>query len=223
MATYSKNKNVVFYHIPKCAGLYVDSLLNNEDDFVTYNFITKSRIRFYWDYKTGIRQEFIDKCNRFMIGQDEMKKTFEFTFVRNPYTRFISAFFYCKSCNFEWKSPGSMDSCDSLISVIDSVSFVTYFHVFKTQWDNVKYDGEKELDYIGKFETMHFDIKEIFKKLGISLNYSKTKVNENKIDYGDYRNHITQKTLDFINHHFHDDFDKFGYTKIDKIEDLPPK
>lgn len=218
MATYSRNKNAVFYHIPKCAGLYIDSILSEEDDFITYNFNIKSPIRFYWSSEVGIREEFNEKCQKFLIDPETMKECFEFTFIRNPYTRFVSAYFYSKSC--ETDEPGIMDTIQSAIDNINRVSYTTYLHLFKTQWKNIEYN-KKEIDYIGRFENLHSDLKEIFKKLGLPLNYNKSKVNENPIRYGNYKQYITQTILEFINSHFDEDFQRFNYQKVTRIENLP--
>ena len=119
MATYSSEKNAVFYHIPKCAGLYVESLLMAECDFLTYNFEAQSRISFYCNFKKGIRQEFNDNLRCFLIDPESMKDCFEFTFVRNPYTRFISAYFYCKSNRFD--NSELIDTIQDIIENINSI------------------------------------------------------------------------------------------------------
>lgn len=222
MATYSKEKNAIFYHIPKCAGLYVESILRDECDFITYNFISQARISFYWNYKKSIREEFWKNSNCFLIPDGKMEKSFEFTFVRNPYTRFISAYFYCKSKGFD--DPDIIKSLQDLIDNINAVSYTTFFHIFKTQYQNIKCNkipNGKPMDHIGKFETLHEDIKIIYKRLKLPPNYSKVKVNESPVKYGDYRQYYTPEILDFVNTHFKDDFEQFNYEMVSSIENLP--
>ncbi len=195
MTTYSREKNAVFYHIPKCCGLYIDNILRDECDFISYNFLSQTRISFYWNYKKGIRQEFYNNLHCFLIDRELMKDCYEFTFVRNPYTRFISGFFYCKFNKFD--ETKILESVQKMIDNINLVSYTTYFHIFKTQFQNIKSNVEKPMDFIGRFETLHKDIRVIFKHLGFSLNYNKTKINESPIKYGDYKQYYTQEILDF--------------------------
>ena len=219
MATYSREKNAVFYHIPKACGLYIDSILRDECDFMSYNFLSLARISFYWNYKKGIRQEFYNNLHCFLIDRESMRNCYEFTFVRNPYTRFISAFFYCKANRFD--EPDVLKTVQDMIDNINLVSYTTFFHVFKTQFQNIKSDVQKPMDYIGKFETLHQDLRVIFKHLKLDLNYSKVKVNESPIKYGDYKQYYTQEILDFVNEHFDEDFTEYGYEKVFRLEDLP--
>ena len=224
MACYSRNHNAVYIHEPKVGGLYIDFILNHEDDFVTYNFNQYSDIHFYHDRDTGIRSEFHRNCEKFLIDRTSLKTCFEFTFVRSPYTRFISAYFYCKGIKVEDTNTifgYHMDTLQDCIDNRDLLTTTSWFHIFKTQYKHIEFT--REMDFIGRFENLIADLQYVFKKLGLNPNFSRKKINENPIKYGDYRQYYTQEILDFVNEHFDIDFVKFGYKKVYNVEDLVSK
>ncbi len=220
MAVYSKKLNCLYFHIPKCAGQYIDICLNNEEDFVTYNFMVNSGINFYYDPNLGIRQEFYNNLSKFLIKEEEMSRCFEFTFVRNPYTRFISAFFYCKGNKFidiEY-----FDSIDKCIANKDKLTSTSYFHIFKTQKRHIilSDSSEKKLDFIGRFENLKEDLTSLYKRLKLEEHFPKKRINENPINYGDYKQYYTQEILNFVNDHFREDFEEFDYPIIKDHKNL---
>lgn len=226
MATYSKKLNAVFYHVPKTAGLFVDDRLCDHVDFLTYNFLTSAKIDFYWNINKGVRQAFHENLHAFLINVDDMKECYEFTFVRNPYTRFISAFFYCKSEKFD--DPQYMTDIQTMIDNIEMMSYETFFHIFKTQKQNLVFDPlrpvrlfDKPLSFIGKFENLHNDFKKILIDLDLPTVYDRSKINENKIKYGNYKQYYTPEILKFVNEHFKEDFEEYNYEIVQRIEDLP--
>jgi hypothetical protein len=206
---------MVFYHIPKCTGSFIDNVLNDRDDFVSYNFLERSKISYYRDFKISIRESFHQHASKFYIPSNSLSSLFEFTFVRNPYTRFISAFFYCKSKKFD----NIMTSLEECIRNRDLCCIKTYFHIFKTQYQHIKME-KKSLNFIGRCENLHSDLKSILQKFNIDCRYSDLKINKNPISYGDYRQYYTSEILDFVNSWFDEDFIFFGYKKVTKIEDL---
>ena len=224
MATYSHKLNVVFYHIPKCAGLYIESLLlTSSENFFTYNFRKNDFIDFYHNKESGIRREFHRHHEMFKISKAKIDDMFEFTFVRNPYVKFISAWFYCKSNKFEannFINNKILEDLEELIENIDMINDLTFFHMFKTQSDNIRF--HKDMNFIGKVENLKDDLNTVFGHIElIGTEITDEKVNENPIEYGDYRKYITPKVLEFINEHFSEDFERFEYRKVFTIEDLP--
>jgi len=225
MATYSSSHKIVFYHIPKCSGLYIESLLLNLSDFVTYNFNYESDISFYCDRDKGLRQEFYNNSDCFLILRDDIYKCFEFSFVRNPYTRFISAWAYCVGSNFENDNiifgSNNIDTLQNCIDNRDLITSQSYFHIFKTQYMNIK--GSRKLNFVGRFENLISDLRFVFNKLNLPTNFSTKKINENPIKYGDYRQYYTQEILEFVNDWFKEDFEEFNYSQVQRVGDLPKK
>ena len=82
-----KNKYYIFIHIPKNSGKYIRNNIMNDND----NKIIKS----YWGIDLNLN---LDLAHISYIKKDEfIEKNIEynyFTYIRNPYDRIISAFFY---------------------------------------------------------------------------------------------------------------------------------
>jgi len=233
MTSVSHSKKCVFYHVPKTAGCYVEDVLVSHFDFVTYNFnLHQSHIiKFYSQEKIGSRQEFHNKSECFRIPKESLSQFFEISFVRNPYTRFISGYFYILGQKFEQRNAQlDQEKITDLSYIIENrtkVTAPTHLHVFRCQYIDIQLfdkDGNDiPLSFLGKYETLKEDMKKLCKQLGIPDNYNKENVNSNPIKYGDYRQYYTQDILEFVNEQFSEDFKRLGYEKIHNVKDLPAK
>ena len=101
-----------------------------------------------------------------------------------------------------------------------------HYHAYETQYTNIKNNLSKiQIDYIAKYENINEELINILKKIGIE-EYTKHLhlIDENcRINASQKRKlseYFTEEALEVINMLFHDDFEKFGYKKFYKLEEL---
>lgn len=109
------------------------------------------------------------------IPQEIWKNYFKFCFVRNPWDRAVSKFYWDK----EDEHKGEVFSIDDSFKVSDPSENVDIYSI----------DGEIVVDYIGRFENLENDLKEISAKIGIpfqgaeDLPYAKGNVRKDRRHY----------------------------------------
>lgn len=181
----------IFIHIPKTAGTSLYSLIG-------YTGIGHVNYRWYESRDPN-------KFNQY----------FKFAFVRNPWDRLVSAFFYLKkggsnAMDKHW----AMKNIDKYSTfeefVIDWVSpenINRYFHFipqYKFIYDQSLY---LKVDYVGKFENLNQDFEVVANKLNIhqSLPYI------NKSNRKDYQSYYSKKTKEIVAQVYKQDIELLGY------------
>jgi hypothetical protein len=197
----------------------------------TYNIRRKGIIRYFKQRGANgkktifyLRKKFSNKDD--VPITDEMWNTyFKFVFIRNPYDRVISG----------WKfSTRGMPVKPKLIDFLrnkNKVTNVAYSHTFITQKahlieaDNTTID----FDYYGDFNNLNEELIKILLHLGVkTIKHEKliekdiimNKGNEEETKTPYYKYYENQEILDRINAHFKEDFEYFGYTMYNNIQDI---
>jgi hypothetical protein len=199
-----------FISIPKCASKTILEMFKfgrNRDN----HFTEKS-------------DQFIiyENHQRLKILEDkyDLKNKYIFTFVRHPYQRIISWFYYHK--NIE---PYKSQSVNEWISN----GCQTHWHIQnKTNWKKenlsplLQYnfiDGDSEINYIGKIENFEQDCKYIISQLNklFEQNNCPKKILYKKIkkntSFNKNNDVITDENKSLIYNMFRKDFDYFNYHK----------
>ena len=252
MCTINHDLKAIFFHIPKTAGSYIANVLDNKygfnnymsmlrPDFHKFNEFNKEQyeeekdIYKVFPYKNrlfGINNYYSDSpelLEMMCLDEGKWEECFKFTFVRDPYSRFISGWNFILGNPHMSKNIHDNEEyhrCEDLqycINHIDEFSDIAYNHIFLPQWDHViNKDGINDINFIGKQETIEADLAIVLNKLGITeITHNKEKkVNKNKVDYVPYKNYYTQEILDFVNKQFDKDFVEFGYKKYDTLEEF---
>jgi hypothetical protein len=160
--TINDNYKIIFIHIPKCAG----TQLQNEI--------------FIHDIKYKIRlHSTIDLIKN--IYNEQYINYFKFSIVRNPYDRFISAFFYLKNngpfdkFNLIYKDI-IMDNdiytfANYLYANLELQNIIHFIPMYKFVCDE---NDNIIVDKIIHFENINIEIDEIFKKYNIDNNLTPT-------------------------------------------------
>ncbi len=178
------------------------------------------------------------------MSQDKWLKYKKIAVLRNPYDRFISSIKYLEnqtsSKKLNIKEHTGMDETSKInineindyiikiknyIKDKDKHSSYNYFHSFITQRQQLlNLNNKIEIDFFIKFENLNADICDILLKCGIpkikhrdilSKNF---KVNETI--NSNFYHYYDEDILNFVNEHFHDDFQEFGFKKVYNLDDL---
>jgi len=252
MVDINHKKNIIYFHIPKTAGSYITGILNGYYDFSNYNKLIRPDFDIFNNYNKFKVNELKDYLNidaysnrlfginNYYSGSEDIinmttldkklwKEAFKFTFVRNPYTRFISSWNYILSNPkisenlLDNETYSKFENLEYFIDHREEISDKAYNHMFLTQYDHIINNEEiNDMNFIGKQENLEDDLKEVLTKIGFKeINHTKSVVvNKNKINYYYYKTYYTEFIFDFVNIHFKKDFEEFGYKKYDDYKDF---
>jgi chondroitin 4-sulfotransferase 11 len=187
----------IFIHIPKTGGTSIKKILSKYDFELMSLHQAQDGSN---DDKTGAY--IIGTANRLKRGiSDEIwNNYFKFTFVRNPYSRALSNYFFLKY---------NKKICFNKFLKKKFNNIIDVWHFTLPQSRHI-YNNKKKLlvDFIGHFENLQEDFNNICDKIGIIptklpyLNKS-NKINKNKL-----LNNTNKKT---IYNKFKEDFENFNY------------
>jgi hypothetical protein len=137
---------------------------------------------------------------------------FKFTFVRNPWARFLSAYIYLKSGGTGNRQDLRMSSIinseyNSFKKFTLEAPFLEYKH-FETKFDLLQGSHDCKLDFIGRFENLQEDFNTICDKIGIPR---KQLPHKNKSRHKHYTEYYDDETKQIVAERFADDIEYFGY------------
>ena len=183
--------DVIFIHIPKTAGMSINSILLPH---------LKGNLRM-GGQKTDLNYhtKAVDLINR--IGQDNFDRAFTFSFVRNPYDRLYS-----------W--------CSMLLGKKEKVTKERFKKwamtnpnaiIQQSTWFKDKQD-KIIVDFIGLFENLENDIKYVMNKLDLPFVSSDLQHRNKSNRSRDYRKMYDSELIDFVTQQHAEDIDYFDYT-----------
>lgn len=208
----NENKKIVgvFISIPKCASKTILEMFklgknrNNHFDEKTEQFII---------YENHQRLKILEK-------KYNLKDKYIFTFVKHPYQRIISWFYYHKDIEpyktqtlNEWISNG----CQTHWNIQNQTNWKKESLSPLLQYNFI--DGNSKINYIGKIENFEHDCKIIISQLNtlFDQNNCQTKIlyKEIKTNTSSKKNNdiITDENKNLIYNIFRKDFDYFKYHK----------
>jgi chondroitin 4-sulfotransferase 11 len=191
----SPKYNCCFVHIPKSAGTVIRNVLKTNDrEFkVIFNHPTFSKIQTKYDLSTY----------------------FKFTFIRNPWDRFVSTFFYLKQ---NVKDEKLLNEARKKLSDYSFTSFVKKLHLEKTEFNEFHFlhfrpqihflESLDNIDFVGRFENFQQDFNTVCDKIGILRqelpHYNKTK-------HKHYTEYYDDETREIVAEKYAKDIEYFGY------------
>ncbi len=186
----------LFVHIPKCAGISVMKSLFGD--------------------RTG--SHLIIRDFQLVYNRHEFERYFKFTFIRNPWDRLVSAFFFLKQGGFGKRDRTWMD--ENLSTYADFDAFVrdwvtpeniySYIH-FVPQHKFLRSKGNKPIvDFIGRYENLEEDFRYIQNKIGINAELKHLNITRCRED--DYMKYYTEETKQIVADVYAEDIRIFRYT-----------
>lgn len=189
------DKEAIFVHIPKCAGISVSRSL--------FGSLTGTHVAI--------------KTFQLIYSKEEFDRYYKFSIVRNPWDRLHSAYRFLKQGGMtdddrQWaeENLSSFDSFESFVTGWVSQENVASWQHFKPQHRFVVDPaGTLQLDFVGRFETLAADFKTIADRLGVDA--SLPHHNRTAGSSSDYRSDYTDKTRRIVGEVYRKDVELFGY------------
>lgn len=163
----SHKYKIIFVHVPRTGGTSVEKLFWPSKKDKTEKNLWMGYVRPYYNkYQTGGMQHLLASQIYRELGEEVFREYFKFTFVRNPWDKIVSQFFYIK------KRKDLMD----FIGLEKEDDFHKYLLLIKkrkhVQWEEqykfiLDENGESLVDYIGRFETL----EKLLKRLNLSRTF----------------------------------------------------
>lgn len=188
----------IFFHIPKAAGLSVSKTL--------FGSLGPCHITYDW---------YVEH-----FGQHVVDAYYKFTFVRNPWDRLHSAYFFLKGGGinaedkiFSEKYLNDVTSFeDFVMNWLSEEKLDLYWHVMpQYKFITSSADSRKIMvDFLGRFENLDHDFRVVTNKLGFK-NSSLANVNVNKEKSSNYIKDYTNEMIDKVAKLYQQDIKLLGY------------
>ena len=186
----------IFTHIPKAAGISIEAALFSEK-------VGHKKILWYalHDYR-----RFADY--------------FKFTFVRNPFARMVSAFFFLKKggrnqFDARWARQhlSAFSDLETFVDALQDESFATpilAWQHFSPQYPYVTDpSGRILVDFIGKVETIETDFQFVCSRLNVRA----TLAHHNQSNHKDFRTYFNDRMYEIVYNLYKMDFTLFDYDR----------
>ena len=194
-------QNILFIHIPKTGGQSITVYLlenNNQptDNLNNSDFGLINNNNFKLKGPQHYHHMFLTEYEKMY----KIKNYFIFSVVRNPFDRFVSAFYYSGFAE-EYDYVDMID----IIPTLKKNKKLDLYRMFCPQYKF--FEGKSKIDKIFKTENLH----ESFNFLNNKFQFKSTK------DYfinsrNKTRKPLNETTKNFIKNYYKDDFEKFGYS-----------
>lgn len=193
------NHRAVFVHIPKNGGSTITTLLKRD------RFLGRRVNRVD---PRGVGCEVISDYLQAL--EDESESYFKFSFVRNPWDRFVSAYHYICQRRPEIKEVVSLGSFDNFVSEFshDPDTFLG-IRYFKPQWKYLTdHTGSVPMDFVGRFEQFEDDLAIALKAIGLRRSVIRHRKQTKRKDYRDYYSSSSRGVIASV---YARDIDLFSY------------
>ena len=177
-----KNK-FIFIHIPKCGGNSIKIALGLK--WTDHCKISQKRYFNHMDY-------------------------FKFTFVRNPWDRFLSAYSYLKAGGMNDQDlllKQKIERYNSFKQFVLEAPFLNYLH-FQPMFNHIQIDDKDQMNFIGRVENYQEDFNTICDKIGIPR---QELLHKNKSKHKHYTEYYDDETREIVAEKYKKDIEYFGY------------
>jgi len=249
MCSINHDKKAIFIHVPKTGGTFCSENLEKYYGFKYYQIkrpdheeITNASLyikkikKYHHSGKRiyGILEylkdaphnrnigiyEYASTCNyineKIDMTDEKWNSYYKFAFIRNPYERFISGYSYVM------KKLNTNIEFEKYLDLKEYITDFEYMHNFMPQIKHISLNGKIICNYIGKFENLESDFKEVLLKIGFSeseINHSSEKKNQSQ--HLEFKYYIkNQEILNKLNYILEDDFDLLKMKKIESIYEI---
>lgn len=193
----STNKNFIFAAYQKTGTTSIESALYPHRNRPYHKFL-KIKCRYKYNHRfKHLPAELI----REMVGHKRWDNSFTFSFVRNPWDRILSLY-----TGHEHDGPISVKQgfTEWILNGGNWLAKQQHFTDFISDKN-----GKSIIDYVGKYETLHDDIKVICKNIGIEeIKLPHKNKSSSRIKY---REIYTEETMQIVQEWKKKDIEEYGY------------
>lgn len=151
-----------------------------------------------------------------VFGRRTFDAYFKFSFVRNPWDRLYSAYNFLRKGGWDEKDRawsnlhlgGFSDFGDFVTRGLRRDEILTFTHFIPQHEFVCDRHGRLLVDYLGYFETIEDDYREICRRIGVESALAHT----NRSTDFDYRSHYTDATRAIVAEVYRRDIEVFGYS-----------
>ncbi len=187
----------IFIHIPKAAGTSVALTLFGKD----------SRHVPWFEYQNANPWKY--------------KRYFKFTFVRNPWDRLVSSYFFlCKGGmnpqDAVWaeQNLGQFGDFGSFVrGWVNEENIRTWVHFLPQHYFICDQDGKVMVDFVGRIENMEQDFSHVARRLGCNKKLAKINAGDNR----HYSSYYDAETREIVRRVSARDIELFDYSFDDAV------
>lgn len=208
----SRELRYAFVHIPKTGGSSIEAALGlfhdwrEENQSAMFGLIQSPDLM-----RHGFTSHFLQH-----ITADEMAllipsihSFFLFSFVRNPWDRFISIYsntdpHLCREAEAKGINLRGIPFKEFIYRCQD----IDHVHLLEQYKFITNYQGKILVDFIGYFETLEEDFQRVCRRLGMD----RTLPHLNRSEHDNYRSYYDVETRNIVAERYRVDIELFGYT-----------
>ena len=146
------------------------------------------------------------------IGRSKWDTAYKFTFVRNPWDKVVSHYEYRRKRNKTEVATRGISFSEWVKKTYGPEKDPFYYNnqrAFQAQVEWLKNDeGEIDIDYIGKFESINEDFDRIKHAIGIDAELPHLNATSKR---GGYQGYYNDETRQIVAEWFREDIEVFGY------------
>jgi hypothetical protein len=191
----SDSRKFVFVHIPKNAGTSI-----------------RAALEAFADGQSAASLDTTHETLPALIARHPGLRThFKFAFVRNPWERLVSFFFYSKQrLSRTFPQFQAMEGVETMLRLLDrNVTWLCDMHAVRPQCEYIcGEDGRRLTDFVGRHEHLAADFAVACQRAGIGA----VLPNMNVSRHGHYTGYYSGWGRDFVATRYGRDIREFGYT-----------
>jgi hypothetical protein len=202
----SDQKKFICLHVPRTGGISMGRALR---PWSGASNLDVSNLCWELDYPHYTAMEVLP-----LVGADRFHRYFKFAFVRNPWERMVSRYFYLKRQRAEpgkplnrrgYFHPGDRSFADWMTGQEQGCVHPLDLRPQLAWLANEA--GEVCMDFVGRYEQLATDFNDVCARLGLRASLP----HDNRSEHGGYRDYYDVATRDFVAELFRRDIELWGY------------